>query len=243
MHRRKSEIRFCAQVASTQGSLGNPIAAAHTAQGIESAQQRNDAIAGARGGGAFADFQSLMDLIQTTVVPDTWEALGGPSTMAPYPAGIFVDSPRYDSSSVNRLPAMTRQPIFALCWLADPLRRRRSITQPRGGGQRIAMCLASPLAGSADPRKDHATAHQCRRCQPGDVAHGWSLASQIHFPFRVTTSFWPGRLAVLSRWMAGIAIKRTGLCTLRSDFFFTCIASAIANRAFGCTIDPTPAGA
>ena len=33
-----------------------------------------------------------MDLIQTTVVPDTWEALGGPSTMAPYPAGIFVDS-------------------------------------------------------------------------------------------------------------------------------------------------------
>jgi len=44
------------------------------------------------GGGSFADFQSLIDLIQTTVVPDTWEALGGPSTMAPYPQGVFVDS-------------------------------------------------------------------------------------------------------------------------------------------------------
>ncbi len=42
------------------------------------------------GGGAFADFQSLIDLIQTTVVPDTWETLGGPSTMAPYPQNLSL---------------------------------------------------------------------------------------------------------------------------------------------------------
>ena len=42
------------------------------------------------GGGSFADFQSLIDLIQTTVVPDTWEALGGPSTMAPYPQNLSL---------------------------------------------------------------------------------------------------------------------------------------------------------
>ncbi|MGC6549049.1 MAG: hypothetical protein ACON5D_06825 [Rubripirellula sp.] len=46
--------------------------------------------AGAGGGGSFADFQSLIDLIQTTVVPDTWEALGGPSTMAPYPQNLSL---------------------------------------------------------------------------------------------------------------------------------------------------------
>ena len=45
---------------------------------------------GAAGGGSFADFQSLIDLIQTTVVPDTWEALGGPSTMAPYPQNLSL---------------------------------------------------------------------------------------------------------------------------------------------------------
>ncbi|MEM1069748.1 MAG: DUF4974 domain-containing protein, partial [Planctomycetota bacterium] len=44
----------------------------------------------AAGGGSFADFQSLIDLIQTTVVPDTWEALGGPSTMAPYPQNLSL---------------------------------------------------------------------------------------------------------------------------------------------------------
>jgi general secretion pathway protein D len=45
---------------------------------------------GAAGGGSFADFQSLMDLIQTTIVPDTWEALGGPSSMSPYPQNLSL---------------------------------------------------------------------------------------------------------------------------------------------------------
>lgn len=42
------------------------------------------------GGGAIADFDSLMELIQTTIDPDTWEALGGPSTMAPYRANLSL---------------------------------------------------------------------------------------------------------------------------------------------------------
>ncbi len=45
---------------------------------------------GAAGGGSFADFQSLMDLIQTTIMPDTWEALGGPSSMSPYPQNLSL---------------------------------------------------------------------------------------------------------------------------------------------------------
>lgn len=49
-----------------------------------------NSMGGARGGGSFADFQSLIDLIQTTVVPDTWEALGGPSTMSPYPQNLSL---------------------------------------------------------------------------------------------------------------------------------------------------------
>ena len=32
----------------------------------------------------------LMDLIQTTIVPDTWEALGGPSSMSPYPQNLSL---------------------------------------------------------------------------------------------------------------------------------------------------------
>jgi general secretion pathway protein D len=43
-----------------------------------------------RGGGAIADFDSLMQLIETTIAPDTWEAVGGPSTMAPYRATLSL---------------------------------------------------------------------------------------------------------------------------------------------------------
>jgi hypothetical protein len=46
----------------------------------------------AAGGAAFADFDSLMQLIQSTIAPDSWEELGGSGTMAPYPQGIFVDA-------------------------------------------------------------------------------------------------------------------------------------------------------
>lgn len=48
------------------------------------------ASSGGAGGGSFADFDSLMTLIETTVVPDTWEALGGSSTMAPYPQNLSL---------------------------------------------------------------------------------------------------------------------------------------------------------
>lgn len=47
--------------------------------------------AGGQGGGAIADFEPLMELIRTTIVPDTWEDLGGPSTMAEYRGGVLVD--------------------------------------------------------------------------------------------------------------------------------------------------------
>ena len=58
--------------------------------GLNNPPMSGGAGGGAAGGGSFADFQSLIDLIQTTVVPDTWEALGGPSTMAPYPQNLSL---------------------------------------------------------------------------------------------------------------------------------------------------------
>ena len=36
----------------------------------------------------FSDFESLIALIESIEVPDSWEALGGPTTMAPYPLTI-----------------------------------------------------------------------------------------------------------------------------------------------------------
>lgn len=43
------------------------------------------------GGGAMADFDSLIQLITTTVQPDTWEDVGGPGAISPFATGVYID--------------------------------------------------------------------------------------------------------------------------------------------------------
>lgn len=48
---------------------------------------------GNSGGAASADFDSLMDLIQSTVAPDSWaENGGGEAEIRPFPTGVLVDA-------------------------------------------------------------------------------------------------------------------------------------------------------
>ena len=45
-----------------------------------------------RGGGAQADWESLEDLITTTIAPETWEELGGDGQIDHFDGGVHVDS-------------------------------------------------------------------------------------------------------------------------------------------------------
>jgi hypothetical protein len=56
--------------------------------GVFAAGFRDGFLQGKKEVPCFADFESLMALIESTVVPDSWEALGGATTMAPYPSNI-----------------------------------------------------------------------------------------------------------------------------------------------------------
>ncbi|MEL6110092.1 MAG: hypothetical protein AAFU85_29110 [Planctomycetota bacterium] len=38
----------------------------------------------------FANFDELMQLIEETTVPETWESLGGPESMEPYPRNLSL---------------------------------------------------------------------------------------------------------------------------------------------------------
>ncbi|MEM9412933.1 MAG: DUF1598 domain-containing protein, partial [Planctomycetota bacterium] len=44
------------------------------------------------GGVTEADFQPLINLIRSTIGPDTWDDVGGDGTMLAYPAGVYVDT-------------------------------------------------------------------------------------------------------------------------------------------------------
>ncbi len=47
------------------------------------------------GGSVIADFDTLMNLIQQTIDPDSWLQAGGTNTISPYPAGVYVDPKGY----------------------------------------------------------------------------------------------------------------------------------------------------
>lgn len=87
--------RALGQVAVGQAAAGDSLSAARTLAVIDDPAVRDGAVEQIQqgaGGGAIADFATLMALIESTVEPDTWDTLGGPSSMFPYPGGIYVDS-------------------------------------------------------------------------------------------------------------------------------------------------------
>lgn len=225
-----------AQIASAQGSVGESTAAATTIRGISGPDSREEAINGAGGGGAFADFQSLIDLIQTTVVPDTWEALGGPSTMAPYPAGVFVDA----AGTVQECEMLTK---------TDGVSELRSLLAAKSPQ---ALPTDQPLAWR------HASTMRCvslRRLVDEmtrlriDAAAMPDAMTYLAGLSRVQYLFIDGNDIILAGPVGGIdnvqgwyRDRSSGLNPLRLDFFLTSLSSALGNQPFGCTIDPTTEG-
>ncbi|MFO0916288.1 MAG: DUF1598 domain-containing protein [Pirellulales bacterium] len=76
---------------------------------------------GARGGGVGADFTPLIDLIQTTLAPESWETTGeGTGTIVSFPGGVLVDAhqavarsstdPKLDSTRPAPAPPATALP-------------------------------------------------------------------------------------------------------------------------------------
>ncbi|MGE5192187.1 MAG: DUF1598 domain-containing protein [Deltaproteobacteria bacterium] len=88
--------KYLKQIVTAERDAGELQAAEATARHIPIPEQRSRT----RGeivrertasGGSMANFRPLMNLIENTVQPDTWEALSGPGSMQPYNNGVFVD--------------------------------------------------------------------------------------------------------------------------------------------------------
>ena len=91
-------VGYLKEIVSAQRDAGELQGAEATASRIpireERAAVRGEVVRdrGVKGGGGVqADFTSLMNLISTTVQPDSWEDLSGPGSMMPYRTGVYVD--------------------------------------------------------------------------------------------------------------------------------------------------------
>ncbi len=88
------------QIALAQADVGAVQAVQSTLAGIGDDRARLNAldairerpVGGARGGVTVQDFQPLIDLITSTLAPDSWEINGGNGAIEPFVAGVYVDS-------------------------------------------------------------------------------------------------------------------------------------------------------
>jgi hypothetical protein len=118
------------EVALAQLSSGAFRASLETAAEIGSDSVRGDAFSHIRsrgmasphlrGGGPQADFDSLIELITTTIAPDTWEDVGGDGAITSFEGGggVFVDA----QGLMHRIDAAPREK-----WLQDVHRRSQSV--------------------------------------------------------------------------------------------------------------------
>ncbi|MEM9587020.1 MAG: DUF1598 domain-containing protein [Planctomycetota bacterium] len=246
-----------AQIAIAQQAAGNQQAAGITLRDIDRPDYRQAVMRAAapttsgsqaaaksiqpagRGGSAFADFDSLMQLIQTTVQPDTWELLGGPSTMSPYPAGIIVDPSGTVAERVDPIRADARKEVAALL-AAQP---NRQTTDAAG---------QSPDAWRRPSRMRYVSLRRLRdsltECRlsgseyPEDAMHLGGL-SRIQFVIlQPDDVLLAGPVGGVDEPDGTYCDRVSGLGIQRLDSFATCLIASLFDQSFGCTIDPSREG-
>ncbi len=87
------------RIATAQASVGAERASMSTLLDLGSdvarqqiARQIAERPIGAGGGAAFADFDTLIELITSTIAPDSWDEVGGAGAVEPFPTGVYVDT-------------------------------------------------------------------------------------------------------------------------------------------------------
>ena len=138
------------RIAAGQVAAGARDAAVATAGSMRNDLARNTALqemgpgAKGQGGNQMADFQSLIDLITSTIAPTSWDEVGGPGSIAEFRTGVYVDA---DGSLRKAVAAATATE-------SDDLALVRNAA--RGKGQNHDAHRASNLRKISLPRLERA---------------------------------------------------------------------------------------
>ena len=136
LKRAENRDAWLARIAQAQANSGAADAALDTIGEMQSDLARGQALErfpsfsqppAPQGGGAEADFESLINLITSTVAPTTWDDVGGSASIREFPGGVYVD--------------------------ADGV-LRQTMTQDRSG-RLMLLAAASAEGGKASPVSQH----------------------------------------------------------------------------------------
>ena len=128
--------RLLVKLAVAQASVGSSAASMNSLNSIRSDRVRGqavDEIATNRGGAAMADFDSLIELITTTIAPDDWEEVGGAGTIQEFRGGVYVDP----AGVLRKL--QTNHPSLLANIRAAGLQRRETASLTENDVQRISV--------------------------------------------------------------------------------------------------------
>jgi hypothetical protein len=139
--------RRLANIARVQASAGARAGAVATASSMSDASGRyqtlsgigRDSLLGApatpsgpleggRGGAAGADFDSLIELITTTIAPETWDEVGGAGAVDSFEGGVYVDS----AGVLRKLVVESGKSLAALRAEAAVASENVSVRKPSG---------------------------------------------------------------------------------------------------------------
>lgn len=199
--------------------------------------------AGGRGG-SMIDFGPLINLIQTTIAPDTWqETTGGPSTIAPYAAGIVVDSTGLITDIEQSAKATDSELLdnIAVMLARD---HREQVDFAASGKATQEWRMPSAIRCVSIRRLTEQIAKRRLTGQPIDdeIRHLAGI-SRVQYVVSDSTNndiVLVGQVGGIESHEGWFRDSRTGAAAIRIDYLAACLAAVISRQPLGCSIDPTP---
>ncbi len=231
---------WLAELAEAQSAAGDHQAAYTTLVHVEDDRVRNEVVKSTRqrrfgaAGGAQADFDTLIELITSTVKPDTWDEVGGPGSVSEFPNGVYVDA----SGELQRVlrPRESKQLAIA---------RLEALTADKNSDSK----QAAPLRKISLTRLEkHVQLRLAAGRRPSEEMLHLAGLEKIAYVFVYPES---GDLVLAgpaSAWridQEGRAVSRaTGRPVLQLDDLVVVLRhlTSTPGATFGCSIDPTPEG-
>lgn len=233
------------EIAFAQMSSGAAAGAWQTANQIQGGPARNETLGGlfrpqspfspefqggAAGGITEADFQPLIDLIQSTIAPDEWSETGqGDGTIQPWPAGVYVDATgtlrKISSDKTGQLAGvravLQAQPVYGLESGVSAELRAISLRQLERAAE-MAAARGEPLSAWT-------------RNLGGLVAIKYLVALPERQDILLVGPAGPWKLDHEGKAISVVG----GLPVLQLDDLVTCLRNAQDwNGVFGCSITP-----
>jgi hypothetical protein len=228
----RAQAQVGARDASIQSAsqIGDDRTRAGALGGASGASGAPTAPAGGQGGASQADFDDLIDLITSTVKPSSWDTVGGPGSIAPFPTGVWVD------------PHGVLRPLMKDTEAKD-LAALRAASGPRTGREDVRR--NSPLRMVSLPRLEKQIQLRLAAGQPPTEAMQFLAGlSRIRYVFVYPES---GDLVLAGPagdWTPGpegaVVNSLTGQPVLRLDDLVVIFRSVLGspNATFGCRITP-----